>query len=172
MRLQTGDIVLFRTPFKWYNPISYLGAAIRFFTKYPYNHVGVVVSNWGKLFINEAIEKGVISIPVENRFKGEDVLILRDPIGIDEEVFARRANSFLGNTGYDFTSLLMFQLIFQVTKTWIGRTQEKAKKRMYCSEYVAYLYGINNWWRVSPDRINNGGTFNVVFEGNNKELLK
>ena len=159
MDYKTGDIVLFKTKFKWYNPITYVSVAIRAITGYDYNHVGVVVSNWDKLFLNEAIEKGVISIPLEKRLKGQEILVLRDSSPIDEKKFAVEANSFLGNTGYDFSSLLVFQLIYQITNKWIGRKEENATKRMYCSEYVAYLYKMKDWWAVAPDAIGNDKRF-------------
>lgn len=164
MRLETGDIVLFRTK-PSLNPLSWVAAGIRFFTRYRYNHVGIVVSNWDKLFINEAVEKGVLSIPLEGRLDGQEIKIIRGINSIDEKVFARKANSFLGKTGYDFSSLLLFQLWFQLTGKWVGKKGDRASRRLYCSEYAAYMYELKDWWTYSPDMIGEEKNFMTIFEG-------
>jgi hypothetical protein len=166
MILQTGDIVYFRTRARLLNPLTWIAPPIRFFAKIKYNHVGVIVENWDVPFVNEAVEKGVISINSLDRIKGK-VMIKRPLFEIDERKFAVKANSMLGKTGYDFSALLIHQLIFQTTGIWMGRKGNKAAKRMYCYEYVAWCYNklFPEWWKISPINMINHKDFETVFEG-------
>lgn len=165
---KTGDIILFHTKLKWHNPMSWLSALIRMFTKCRYNHVGIVVENWGVPFLNEAIETGIISIPLKDRLNGREMRIIRQitPI-VPEKEFAVKANDRLGRTGYDFSGLLWFQLIYQLTGHWLGHTGEAAKSRMYCAEYVAFMYPevFERWWQIAPVDIHNSKEFSTLFEG-------
>ena len=112
MELKTGDIILFRTPFKVFNPISYLSASIRFFASIKYNHAGIIIKNWDVPFVNEAVGRGVISMPYIDR-KADKIKILRPAFDINEKELAQKANSALGKTPYDFSGLLFWQLLFQ-----------------------------------------------------------
>ena len=164
---KTGDIILFHTQVKWYSPISWLSWQIRFFTKCRYNHVGVVISNWHQPFLNEAIETGVISIPIKDRLSGCDIRVIRYVNPIAEIDFAIKANDKLGHTGYDFSGLLFYQLIYQLTGHWLGHTGKAAEGRMYCGEYCAYLYPtiFEYWWKTAPSDIHNSREFTTLFEG-------
>jgi hypothetical protein len=166
---KTGDIILFHTPLVWYKPMSWLSALIRLFTKSYYNHVGVVVCNWGVPFLNEAIEIGVTPIMLSERINGSDIRVIRpkSPI-MDEKTFAMQANSKLGRTGYDFKGLLFYQLIYQLTGHWLGHTDAgHADRRMYCAEYGAWMYKniFKDWWEVAPNVIDQSVAFFTVFKG-------
>lgn len=165
--LKTGDIILFHTLVKWYSPMSWLSGLIRFFTKCRYNHVGVVVLNWGVPFLNEAIETGVLPIPVKDRISGKEIRIIRAFAQIEERPLAIKANDKLGRTGYDFSGLLWFQLIYQLTGRWTGHTGDHADKRMYCGEYAAWLFPaiFPRWWQTAPSDIHNSKDFHTIFEG-------
>ena len=176
--LQTGVIILHRTPAS-INPISWVAAAIRFFTKSKYNHVSTVVNNWRVPFINEAIEKGITATSATERLIGQDVKILMMKGLPKEKEWAKKANAYLGNTGYDFTSLLLFQPILILTKKWIGRKEGKADRKLYCSEYVAKLiyetYNISSfkeWWTVAPVKIEESTAFEVIFEGKINKIIE
>ena len=169
-RVQTGDIVLFYTPFKWWKINRYLPLIIRKVTGVRYNHAGVVVSNWGVNFINEAIGIGVASEVVSHRLVNRNVKILRvvKERRKSEEFTARKANSVLGRTKYDFLGLV-YQFIWNVTgkRLWVGpRTREGAMKRFYCYEYAAWVHEhvFRDWWIVDLGLTFEVGTY-VVFEG-------
>lgn len=166
---QTGDIILFHTPIKWYNPLTWITPIIRFLTKSYYNHVGVVVCNWGVPFLNEAIETGVITIPLKDRLSGKNIRVIRHGSGgvKSERGFAIEANDKLGHTGYDFSGLLFYQLIFQLTGCWFGHTGKHAEDRMYCGEYVAYLYRyiFEKYWLTAPSVIDSSKEFSTIFKG-------
>lgn len=173
MELKTGDIVLFHSDFKFYSPISYLSAAIRFFADIYYNHVGIIIKNWDVPMVNEAVGRGIISDIVTDRLRGKEIKILRPKFEFLEKELAIKANNKLGNTGYDFSGLLFYQLIFQLTKVWIGtKNKQRAEKRMYCYEYVAFLINqikpdiYQDWWEIDPNKlINDSDNFEVTFEG-------
>lgn len=165
--LKTGYIVGFYTPLKWYNPATWLSALIRLFADIKYNHVGIVVENWEVPFINEAVFKGVIPIEAKSRLKGKHVRIAEVETDMLERQIAVRANSKLGRTGYDFSGLLFHQLILQLFGVWIGRKGEKAGKKMYCYEYVAWIYEeyFPEWWSINPKFIWGHPEVKIIFEG-------
>ena len=157
--LRAGDVVLFRTRFKIWSPMSWLSALIRFFTGSPFNHVGLIVINQGVPFVNEANERGLVTTRAGARLWGreKDIRILRR---MDKTFkapktardFSKIMNSYLGVSKYDFASLFIYQLIYQVFGTWHGRTSDAAKAFLYCSEYAALAHQdcFLHWWKVSP----------------------
>lgn len=165
---KTGDIILFHTKFVWYKPLSWLSALIRFFTKSYYNHVGVVVRNWDVPFINEAVETGVHAVPLVDRIGSHQIRVIRPIKGVDERTFAVRANSKIGHTGYDFSGLLFYQLIFQLTGHWLGHTGVHAEGVMYCGEYAGFCHAeyFHNYWKTAPSDENKSEYFFEVYRVN------
>lgn len=149
--LETGDVVVSRTNFRWNYPLGYLSAIIRFFAKTEYNHAALVVFNWGKPFTNEAIGNGVVAHPFGNRLKGKKIKVLRLYDPDSEQVIAMKANSKVGVAKYDVIGLI-YQAIYLTTGKWFGKTEEASEKRMYCFEYVAWVYEyiFTEYWRVTP----------------------
>ena len=152
-QLQTGDLIGVKTPLS-VSPMSWLSLAIREVAKIEYNHMMVVVKNWDKITINEAIGRGVLPTVAEHRLKPNiDYLVLRpkNPV-LSERDFALRANEILTYTGYDFKGLFIDQLTLQLFHKWKGRTGDDAMKKMYCYEYAAYCYKelYPEWWQIDP----------------------
>ena len=156
--LKTGDIIISRTGFKWYSPISYLSAAIRFFAKTKYNHAALVLFNWGKPFANEAIGRGVIAHPFGTRLKGKQIMVLRPIFIKSEKEIATKANSNIGLSKYDVIGLI-WQAIYLTTGKWYGKRGKESIKRQYCFEYVAWVYNLPNYWRVTPKEFINSDKF-------------
>jgi hypothetical protein len=153
MELKTGDVILFHTKFKITKPLTWIPVFIRLCLNTRYNHVGVIISNWGKLFLNEADEKGIVAVPIEERLKNKEYVVLRCIHPIIERDFAIKANSYLGSK-YDFLSLFVYYPIYLLTGKWIEPTRSRNDQRkLFCSEYVALLYDIPNWWKVNPKDI-------------------
>ena len=161
--IKTGDVVLSRTGFNIFNPLSYLSAAIRLFAKTHYNHASLVIFNWGKPFTNEAIGRGVITHRFGTRIKGKEVKILRPKKFINRSQVARTANQVTGLSKYDFVGLI-HQAIYLTTGKWFGKETDAAANRMYCFEYVAWVYKrwFPEWYRVTPGEIINGKEFKTV----------
>lgn len=153
-----GDVILFRTK-PTFNPLTWIAAAIRLFTNYKYNHCGTVVSKKSVLWLYEMTEKGLEKTILDERIKDADISVLRK--GINGQ-FSKNADSVETLNGYDFVSLFLYQPIFQLTNIWIGREKEKAKKKMYCSEYCAFLHGLNEWWTYSPDMLGKNNRFKKI----------
>lgn len=168
--LKTGDVVLFHTPLTW-RPTSWVAALIRHFTKYGYNHVGVIVCDWHIPMLNESVGSGVKTTPALRRLKGKKIKVLRfDPLrsavnypALVEAEFAVRANSLLGVAKYDYMVLFVYQLIKQVTGKWLKKHQDDT--RMVCSEYAAWCHEtlFDNWDQVAPDDFEETGLFDNVY---------
>ncbi len=156
-KVKTGDIVFFRTKFSWKSPMSWLSVAIRWAARIKYNHVGVVVENWGQPFINEALANGIVSQPYSTRVKGKQIMVVRPKRPIEEEAYAKEANCLLG-IPYDVKGLIWDQLIFQITGKWSGQGEHEAKDRLYCYEYAALMNKEDypDWWKVDPKSFLNG----------------
>ena len=61
--------------------------------------------------------------------------------------------SKIGHTPYDLKSLFITQPIYQLTGKWVGRPEEKADTKMYCSEYVSWVFSLEEWWKNSPQKV-------------------
>lgn len=159
IELKTGDLVFFRSK-------GVLPLLIRKFAKIQYNHVGVVVSNWEKLFLNEAVGRGIMAQPLSNRIDGreKDILIRRPINPINEKEFAQKANSCLGKK-YDFRGLIINQGLLQVFGKWNGGDAGKEEGRFYCYEYASFCYQEHfDWWKINPKDLLNSNLFETVFE--------
>jgi hypothetical protein len=163
--LQSGDIVIFRNEFVWYQPITWLATLIRFFTKSPYNHAGIVVTSWGVPMINEALGGGIRCRPADKYLarRKSSILILRPKVPVDEREFCIQANSLIG-TKYNFKGLID-QLIYRVTGRWTGHTGRFAEtyNRLICTQYVAWCYGLHAWWKYSVKELLDNNDFVVVY---------
>lgn len=148
---KSGDVILFHTKSKWYKPGTWLPWLIRKFTKSEYNHVGVVVSNWDQLFLNEAIGHGIVTSLLSDRLKGRqgEYIVLRSFKKINEKEFCVKANSLLGKK-YDKKSLLIYFPFYILFKRWAGSTEEQQDDKMTCSQYAAWCHNIEDFSLVAP----------------------
>lgn len=157
--LQAGDVILFRNNFVWHEPMTWLSALVRLFTRCQFNHCALIVTNWNVPFISEAVNRGIITRPAEKHLVRSKTRIMvlrpRDPFtpGTRElQDFIIRANSVVGSK-YDFVSLFWFQLIYRITGKWYGPTNDPTGKRMVCSEFVAWAYKLDKWWLYSSKEV-------------------
>lgn len=162
LELQSGDIILYHDSLGL-QPVTWLAKAIQLFTRSYYNHAGVVISNWNKLFINEARGTGLISRPLENCIerKGCKIMVRRPTYKFWESDLCVRANSKLG-TKYDKEALLD-NLWYITFGKWIGRTKQNAESKMVCSEYVAWVHRMNGWWMKNPKDLANSDLFITIY---------
>ena len=131
---------------------GWLAKLIKFFTKSKINHTAIVLKINYNLFISDAQIKGVYPIPLQDWIKKYNYkYIISRPVNWNER-YKNRAINRWGKTSYDFLSLL-YQAWYSFTGKWIGKTKEGAKKRMYCSEYVGYIFNFPEWWEMSPANI-------------------
>lgn len=160
MILKTGDVVLTRSN-------KFMSKAIRFFTKTNFSHAGVIVMNWDTPFINEALGKGLTASPFLDAYKGHYIRISRPDYKFIEKDFATKANSKIGITGYDFSSLLWYQAVFQITGHWYGHSENFSTDKFYCTEYVGWMHEpiFSQWWTTSPKEIEENKHLTTIFEG-------
>lgn len=152
--LRSGDIILFRNNFIWYRPMTYLSAAVRFFTRCYYNHAAIVVLNWEQIEINEAVAEGVIGRPASKHLRRPhtEIKVLRSRNAVVERDICIRANSAKG-AGYDFKNLLFEQVVYRTFGKWLGGSGTQEEDRMVCSEYVGWCYGLDRWWLLSSKEL-------------------
>ena len=141
-----------------YQSEKLLSRIIRFFQKCPYYHAGIVVELWGEFFVAESNSHGLTVNRLEDSIKNCKILILKPKFEYDYIQINKFVIPILGKHKYDMMSLLFYQLIYLITGKWIGRKDEHASKRLYCSEFVAYvfhsLYDVfQEWYMTNPRMI-------------------
>ena len=135
---------------------SFLARAIQFFTKSRINHTALVIDIWGELYIIDAQKDGVNPRKFENWVNNYNYKykIHRNISGkFDLKSFCIKAISKSGSIPYDFKSLLIYQPIYILTGKWIGKKDPESQKRMYCSEYAAWVLGLDKYWELSPEHV-------------------
>jgi len=150
--LKTGDIVYTRMPFVWYKPLRYVSWAIRKVLKTWYNHIAIVVFIWGKPYVAESTSGGVKITPLLEWIRDYKLIIKRPKSLLSEKKIASRIMEYQGFTGYDYISLVWYQLILQITGKWHGKERDAADDKLYCSEYAALVYKeqFPEWWKTTP----------------------
>lgn len=163
--LRPGDIILYRNEFILKEPMTYVSAAVRYFTNSYYNHCAIVVETEQGLMINEAIAEGIVSRPLEEHLERtkSKICVLRSKQPVYDRSLNDRAMSKVG-AEYDFMSLIVYQVIYRTTGIWIGRKRQSAERVMVCSEYVAWVYSMPEWWLASVKEIQQSDLFEVVYQ--------
>lgn len=165
-KLKTGDVIFTRMPFVWYKPVRYISWCIRLILGTWYNHVAIYVEIWDADHVAESSAGGVQNRPLKKWARDYEVEVKRcEYVGGKKEI-ARNIMRYQGYTGYDYISLLFFQLIYQTLGIWIGKTKDKAIKKLYCSEYVALIFKdlFPNWWVVTPKDLYKSSHFLTVVQ--------
>jgi len=177
--IKTGQVVSVHLPFKWYKPWRYLGVGIRAFTSSYWSHTSIFIWVHGHLCVAEADPRVKITPFFDwSRDKIIKVSEYVMPQTIVEKRMGHIIMSKQGYTKYDFLSLLFFQPIYQITGIWIGRKHNKNHDaRLYCSEYVAWIYNQYNgmfcdFFKISPGIIANDNRFRTLYVGLAKKLIK
>ena len=131
-----------------------LAKLIQKFTKSRINHSAYVIEIWNELFIIDSQRDGTNLRPIKEweRMYSYEYRVHRR-VELSKEEYQRQAEKAIsksGNTPYDFKSLLWYQPRYQIFGKWKGKKDEEAEGRMYCSEFVAWVLGMENWWELSP----------------------
>jgi len=120
------------------------------FTHSNITHTAMFIEVWGQPFVIEAQAKGVYIIPLkewENKWKYK-YSVYRSKDALNEKDFAVKAMSKLGHTAYDFESFLFRMPVKLITGNHKQKKNEDDK--MFCSEFVAWCYGIVGAYRMTP----------------------
>jgi len=130
-----------------------LARLIRLFTRSRVNHTAIAVELLGKLYVIDSQLDGTNLRPYEEWLaKYNYDFIVDRPKEFTDEHFAK-AMSVIGTTPYDFKSLLWYQPKYILTGKWSGHRYDEAKERLYCSEYVAWIFDLPKWWKASPEAV-------------------
>lgn len=142
-KIKSGDI-LFCTG------KSLLSKLIMKFTKSNYSHAALAIEVWGEICIIDSQKDGTNLRLLKEWGKNYKYKydIVR-PFSFTTEMKSRAIEK-MGFTPYDFYSLVILQPLYLITKRWFGKRGEKAEKRMYCSEFVAYVFGIKDDFEMNP----------------------
>lgn len=147
--MKTGDILACRGK-------HLLAKLIMGFTNSYYSHVAIVVIIQEKVYVVEMQRTGCDLISFENwqkKYNYEfDVFEPIDPVSIREIL------SKASITKYDLRSLLIRQPIKIIKEKLFKKTLTLKKVRnedskMTCSEFIAYLYGMEPYYDMTPDDI-------------------
>lgn len=167
MKLKTGDVIFTRMPLVWYKPIRFVSWAIRKVLKTWFNHIAIYIELYGKPYVAESTIGGVRIIPFDKWAKDSEIEVktptfIEPPFEIGHNIMA-----YQGFTGYDYTSLIWYQIILQATGKWKGQKGAKAQKKLYCSEYAALIYSNHfpGWWKVTPKDLYLSDKFKKVWRG-------
>ena len=123
---------------------------IKAFTRSPFSHSALFIEIWGQPYIIDAQKDGVNVRPFKE-WKAKynyDYIIHRNISDYDQKELAKKALSKVGLTAYDFESLIFRQPFELMTGKWNVRKDEQTK--MYCSEFVAWVWGADASYRMSP----------------------
>jgi len=126
---------------------------IRKFTKSKFSHTALFLEVWGQPYVIDAQKDGVNLRPFEEWVKKYDYSFeaTRNTklSKKDIEALSKKALSKSGHTAYDFEGLLIKQPIELLTGKWRKKKTEDTK--MYCSEFVAWVYGVEEFYKMSPE---------------------
>lgn len=146
-----GDVILTKIPFVWNKPIRYVSWAIRVVLNSWFNHIAIYTYYRGEPCIIEATSGGVRMISLDNFIKDFKIEVRRNQDL--KHGCTKKLVKYIGSTGYDYSSLVIYQLIYQITGKWLGRKGVKASNKFYCSELYAYMCDYNDWWKTTPKDI-------------------
>ena len=128
-----------------------LSRLIRKFTKSKFSHSALFIEIWGQPYIIDAQRDGVNVRPWNDWCNQYNYTILahRSPKVVDYIELSKRAMTKVGNTAYDIEGLILKQPFELITGKWNRKKNEEDK--MYCSEYVAWVYAAERSYRMSPE---------------------
>ncbi len=129
-----------------------IGRAIKKFTKSKLNHTALVIQIWDKLFVIDAQANGVNLKTFEDWVKVYKYKYKVSRPKVWNKEMKIKAISKVGITGYDFASLLVYQPLYLLTGKWYGK-KKHADSKMYCSEYVSWVFNLPEWYANSPQDV-------------------
>ena len=145
-----GTIIFFRTPFHVFKPLSWLAWIIRVFTGAYYNHVGIVHEVNGVLVITEANEKGVNPTPLQKRLKETESELLY----VRKKFKRGELDKLIRIWGSNYGEWTLVKYAWSILT---GRPMRSKKARTgevwVCSHVVAWVIGMDDWWRVNPKEL-------------------
>jgi len=165
-------IVNVHNKFHWFEPFSYLYAAVRFFTNSNWNHTALLIKDhMDEYYAVEMTTKGIKrSVDLLDWSDDKYIAIFKPKFKInmhDTEILIRLTTEL--RLKYDYRGTGWYQLVYAVGKwmnrklgthiKWMGFTDAgRATERFYCSEYVGWVFNkasgnFRDWYKLSPEDI-------------------
>lgn len=144
--LQNGDVLHCTSQ-------GFIAKAIRLFTRSRVNHTALVIEIWNELFIIDSQANGTNLRPIKEWNKKYNYSYVIDRPNRFAVAQREKAVSVIGTTPYDFKSLLWYQPVYILTGRWRGKRHDEAIERLYCSEYIAWVFDMPQWWKASPQAV-------------------
>ena len=140
-KIKTGDILVVSTD-------SWLANTIQWFQSIQnkefgkYNHAMVAWWAYGKLFVTEAVQSGIVVTNFEEVYmketKYKSILLLKPKYKVDGSKVGEYMLSYLGKTRYGFINLIFYQSIKFITGKWIGPLSEDGI-HFICGQWAAHI---------------------------------
>lgn len=132
-----------------------LARTIRKVIKSRLSHTAIVIRMEGRLFVADSQREGVNLRSFDEWQRKYKYKFFVSRFGcsssiIEEKFMRERMFKTLGIIKYDYASLLIHQPIYLLTGKWPRKKPHKENKRFYCSQFVAYVLGIENSHLFSP----------------------
>lgn len=112
-----------------------------------YDHVAILLNG----FVYEAHVKGLRmvklskwqSFPYNREYEIKEMQM---PYQLTDQLEEAIHNQLENHTPYDYFSLL-WVLFYRLTGVWVGLRNQKAKRKLFCSEFVALLAKHPQFWK-------------------------
>lgn len=153
-------VILVHTPFEPLRPLSTLPHLIRKFDGNFNNHCAIEIDD--KIY--ESDITGVTDVPLHEWARKQTITVYEVTKGDDihKKWLMNRAKSKVGKVKYDFLSLFVFMPLYLMFGWYIGYSDDrKSAERMYCFEYVAWVFGLSDFYKISPTEFNNWCDLNL-----------
>jgi hypothetical protein len=146
--LKTGDILHCRGR-------RLISKAIMWATKSNVSHTALFVRLYGLPYVIDSQKDGTNLRPFDEWMEMYNYYFeISRPVKIENQgEFIKRALSKTGNTAYDLEGLLIRQPWKLITGKWKHKPGKNQDEKMYCSEYVAWVYNFPNHNTLSPREV-------------------
>lgn len=128
-----------------------LSKLIRWFTRSTYSHTALFITIDGNPFVIDAQKDGVQVRAFESWQKDYNYKVVAHRAKFTESSVMKlkeRALSKVGTTAYDFEGLILKSPIELLTGKWKKKPVED--ERMFCSEYVMWVFNAEHSYRMNP----------------------
>lgn len=142
----------------------FLSRIIMKVTRSRFSHAALYIEQWGIPSVMDAQNDGINSRPFlawDNKYQ-YDIRVFRHPEGVIEKAICMRAATKTGVTAYDFVSFILRYPIKLITGKW--RQKKNFDSAMTCSEFVAWVYGVEKPYTFTPEDLYNWCLMNKFVE--------
>lgn len=155
------NVILVHTKFNPKKPLTIVSHLIRKVAGVFNNHGSVQFGH----MIYESDMSGVVKVPIHEWAKDQIITVYEvDSTKYNVDVMEAVAESLVGKRKYDFWSLIVWQPINILFNIYLGSKGRCAEYRLYCFEFIAYLFNWKDFYKISPK------TFNVRCDNRFKKI--